>query len=521
MRVKGSMTVFSALSFMLVASFLFALLEAARLQSLVVLADQKTMLGLEAVCTEYQPVLWEEYRLLGLDAAYGSGEFSMERVSGRLSERINRNLERSGDGANMFAMDMRDVEPVSYQLLTDGDGAVFLDCVEGYMKEHLPQELARKLYEKYQENIALEAEASGEDDVQNAQNALNEARKAAEEAEREARENARKQAYEDAGKKDGVKSVKNTGEEKAQENFGSGSGATEAEVENPIELVLMLKQNALLSMVTDVEGLSDREISREDSLERRACEKGTEMVAKNSEWYQKILVTEYLDGYFSDYTDTNTEHALAYELEYVLGGAASDRANLEKVVGKLLLVREAANVAHILSDGKKMEAVKAMATALAGFTGNPAVIKVVEIGIVAAWAYMESVLDVRTLLQGERIALIKSGQQWTTTLGNLLATFESGNRAIDCPGGLSYQDYLKAFVFAMGKKRLACRMMDVMEQNVRFMQKREDFRMDYVIARMGYKVTYQTEPLFCRLSVLGDGGLKSTTIGSTARFSYY
>lgn len=512
MRVKGSMTVFSALAFMLVASFLFALLEAARLQSLAVLAEQKSMLCLEAVCTEYQPVLWEEYRLLGLDAAYGSGEFSMEQVSGRLSERINRNLEGSGDGANILAMELGDVEPVSYQLLTDGDGAVFLECVAGYMEGHLPQEAAKKLCEKYQENIAMEAEAPGEDRVQNAQNALNEARKAAEEAEREARENARKESE--------AKGTAGAAEDTGNAEIPA-EGETKTEIENPIELVLMLKQNALLSMVTDAESLSDREVSTEGSLERRECMRGTAAAAENPEWYQKILVTEYLDAYFSDYTNPSEEHALAYEMEYVLGGAASDRENLEKAVGKLLLVREAANVAHILSDIKKMEAVKGMAAALAGFTGNPAVIKVVEIGIVAAWAYMESVLDVRALLQGDRIALIKSGQQWTTTLGNLLAAFESGNRAADCPGGLSYQDYLKAFVYAMGQRRLAYRMMDIMEQNVRYLQKQDNFRMDYVIGRMGYEVTYQTEPLFCRLSVLGDGGLMTMTVKNTTRFSYY
>ena len=48
MRQRGSMTVFCALAFMLVASFLFALLELARLQSLAGLADRKSELCLEA-----------------------------------------------------------------------------------------------------------------------------------------------------------------------------------------------------------------------------------------------------------------------------------------------------------------------------------------------------------------------------------------------------------------------------------------------------------------------------------------
>ena len=495
------MTVFCALAFMLVASFLFALLELARLQSLAVLADRKSELCLEAVCSEYQPVLWEEYRLLGLDASYGGGGFSMEKVNRKMNGRVSDNLTRDGDGANILALGLSDVRPVSYQVLTDGDGTVFMECVAGYMRQHLPQEAAKKIYERYRENTEVEQSGAKEDSVQNAQNALDEARRAAEE--------------ERADEEDGTKS------EQASPVQGGGDTKAETEKENPIELVLRLKQNALLSMVTDAGALSERRISLEDSIEKRECIEGTAAAPQKPEWYERILVTEYLDAYFSDFTNPNEDHALAYELEYVLGGAASDRENLEKTVGKILLVREAANVAHILGDTGKRQAANEAAALLAGFTGTPAVIKVVEIGIVAAWAYMESVLDVRALLSGERIALIKNAGQWTTTLGNLSAAFESDSHAAGCPDGLSYQDYLKAFLFVMNQKHLTYRMMGIMEQNVRFLQNQNDFRMDYVIGRMDYEVIYQAEPLFSRLSVLGDGRLTTMEIESYTRFSYY
>lgn len=509
MRQKGSMTVFSALAFMLVASFLFALLELARLQSLAVLAERKSILCLESVCAEYQPVLWKEYRLLGLDAAYGGGKFSMEKVNRRLCSRIRGNSERDGDGANILALGLSDVRPVSYQVLTDGDGTVFMKCVAGYMREHLPQAAAKKLYEKYRENAAVEESGSKEDTIQNAQNALDEARRAAED---EAGEEGRTQDETE---------ISEPGGGNAPEQSDTNPPEPAEEMESPIELVLRFKQNALLSTVTNTDNLSGREISLEDCVEKRKCNVGTGTVTEKTEWYDKILVTEYIDAYFSDFTSPSEEHALAYELEYVLGGQASDRANLERAVGKLLLVREAANVTHILGDAGKMQSVKGTAAALAGFTGNPAVIKVVEIGIVAAWAYMESVLDVRTLLLGERIALIKDARQWTTTLGNLPAAFGGDSRAVSCPEGLSYQDYLKAFIFVMSQRQLAYRMMGVMEQNVRFLQNQKDFRMDYVIGGMKYEITYRAEPLFYRLSVLGDERLKTMEIESNTQFSYY
>lgn len=69
-----------------------------------------------------------------------------------------------------------------------------------------------------------------------------------------------------------------------------------------------------------------------------------------------------------------------------------------------------------------------MAEALAGFTGNPAVVRLVQTGVIAAWAYVESILDIRALLAGDKIALIKTETQWTAQFGSLAAAFEDGKR---------------------------------------------------------------------------------------------
>ena len=71
MRKRASITVFSALAFALVASFLMALLEAGRVYQIQTYADMKSTLALESVCAEYQPVLWEEFHLLGWRLRWG------------------------------------------------------------------------------------------------------------------------------------------------------------------------------------------------------------------------------------------------------------------------------------------------------------------------------------------------------------------------------------------------------------------------------------------------------------------
>ena len=68
---RGSITPFCAMSLMLIASLLLTLLEGARVYGLECYADMKAETGMDSVCGEYQPFLWQQYGLLFLDGAYG------------------------------------------------------------------------------------------------------------------------------------------------------------------------------------------------------------------------------------------------------------------------------------------------------------------------------------------------------------------------------------------------------------------------------------------------------------------
>ena len=132
----------------------------------------------------------------------------------------------------------------------------------------------------------------------------------------------------------------------------------------------------------------------------------------------RVMVLEYIGKHFSDYTEPG-KGDLTYEMEYILCGKDTDKKNLESSIERLMRMREAANVAHIIADREKLNQTLMIATSLAGFSGNPAVVKIVQIGVVAAWAYVESILDLRTLLSGGKISLIKSVAEWTTDLKKL------------------------------------------------------------------------------------------------------
>lgn len=77
-----------------------------------------------------------------------------------------------------------------------------------------------------------------------------------------------------------------------------------------------------------------------------------------------------MENIFSDYTEPG-KGDLTYEMEYILCGKDTDKKNLESSIERLMRMREAANVAHIIADREKLNQTLMIATSLAGFSGNP------------------------------------------------------------------------------------------------------------------------------------------------------
>lgn len=82
----------------------------------------------------------------------------------------------------------------------------------------------------------------------------------------------------------------------------------------------------------------------------------------------RVMVLEYIGKHFSDYTEPG-KGDLTYEMEYILCGKDTDKKNLESSIERLMRMREAANVAHIIADREKLNQTLMIATSLAGFPG--------------------------------------------------------------------------------------------------------------------------------------------------------
>ena len=136
--------------------------------------------------------------------------------------------------------------------------------------------------------------------------------------------------------------------------------------------------------------------------------------------------------------------ALAYEVEYILQQQTQDRENLKKTLQEILLLREAVNAAFLFGSSLKAEAETA-AGVIAILLGLPEIKDLAATVILFAWAYAESVKDVRILLRGDKIPLVKSEGSWNTPFSQLLTYRSHLDSYRSSADGMSYQDYIKTY----------------------------------------------------------------------------
>lgn len=241
------------------------------------------------------------------------------------------------------------------------------------------------------------------------------------------------------------------------------------EENNPLHSVQRLKNTDLLTLlVANTEELSNRRIEVEALPSQRTLDEGNWGEHLSEEKTDKVFLVSYLTEHFSNISNAKESRALLYEQEYLLSGCSADRENLEKACKRILSVRMVANYAYLLTDAAKQAEAEALALTLCSLLTVPGIAEVVKHALLLGWAYGESIVDVRTLLKGKKVAAIKSADTWQLQLANLvkLGTEEEVVNEIDAPGGLSYQTYLTGLLFMQNKEVLSMRSLDLIESNL-------------------------------------------------------
>lgn len=238
---------------------------------------------------------------------------------------------------------------------------------------------------------------------------------------------------------------------------------------NPLSSVQRLKNTSLLTLVCEnPEELSGRSIAIDHLPSGRELKAGNWETYASSEGTDKVFFAAYLTEHFGSLLESKESHALLYEQEYLLGGASGDKENLEKVCKQILSIRMVANYGYLLTDTARQAEAEALALTLCSLLTVPGITEVVKHALLLGWAYGESIVDVRVLLKGKKVPVIKTTDTWQLQLANLvnLGTDDEVVNEADVAGGLGYQSYLTGLLAMERKEALSMRSLDLIESNL-------------------------------------------------------
>lgn len=499
-RPKGVITVFLSLVSVLFLSLICTMAESARVQGARVKAEAVFNMGLFSVFGEYEKKLLDQYDILFLDGAYGSGTYHTDKVRLRMEEFMSYNINPdkglSGSRFDPLKMQLEESNITGIVLATDEKGEPFYQQAVTFMKDNLGTEILNKLKkESDQAKEQEEAQKLYEESDKNNIKQLEDLKK--QEAERIEQEKER--IEQEAENKSGDMDSKLPGTTEEE----SVSEEVSPPVENPLEIIKKVKEMGILALVLkDPDALSQKALDLSSVPSGRSLEKGSLPIIREEGGVSgSVLFQEYLLEHFPHMTSQKEKGALDYQLEYILCGKGSDQENLKGVVNRLLLLREGSNFLYALSNQDMQAQAGALAAAIVGILAVPGLVTVTKMALLLAWAYGESLLDVRTLLSGGKIALEKTADTWKLSLENLGRITEllqeDGNSD---QKGLTYPEYLRMLLFTGKKAQYPMRGLDLIEANLRMEDSTKNFRADACMDQVKVNTKWTVQPLFMKVS---------------------
>ena len=480
---RGVITVFFALLTAVFLGLFFALAESVRIQGARAQAANANDMANYSLFSEFEKQLLTDYELFGLDCAYGGSGFSTEQVDAHLEKYLKWN-ERPAQGLSgslffdPWQIRLSESRVTEYALLSDMGGCGFYDQAVAFMKETAAARAVGELYEYYSDAQKMEGLQQTYEEAKSASDtALEGAEHGAEEALAKARE-------------EGVVLKRPRG------------------VVNPLrEIARTVRQGIFTSVIGDAE-LSQSSVSGFSLPSHRLLRRGSMKLKKEPAGLtEDLLFREYLLDHFPDYTERasggegNADGALLYEAEYLAAGKTSDVQNLKSVVLKLVLLREGANYLYCISDLRMNSEAEGLALLLMGWTGIAQLVEAVKQALLVGWAYAESLIDVRTLLLGGRVPLMKDADTWYCSLEQLKdLTSILREPGKDRGRGLRYKDYLRILLNMQPVSQQVKRGMDLVELNMRFRCGFGQFRVDHCLVAARDMAQWTMEPVFSRVT---------------------
>lgn len=471
MKIKAYLTIYLALSLTALLSVVMVLLAGIRKNT----ARMEEELALDtagwSALAEYHQELLKQYDLFFIDTSYNSSYPALEAVGEHVKSYANKNLQNT----NLIDARLGVIGIQEAEIATDCGGQVLKRQIVEYEKNLFGLDKLESLLSEF----GLIGQTQITEDELLRQRDENEKRLANEPP--PVKKVKKKRYYLDTGETEIIEEEE------------------EVPIENPADYVNDLRNKGILGLVIDDGAkISNKAISLEQYLSYRDdIMQGTGILSERmetdsglTEVKEKILLDAYIFQKFGYYGQEKEGAGLDYQVEYLLEGKGTDLENLKGVVNKLLLFREAANAAYLYGDAAKMAEISAMAASVAAVVAAPYLQPMLETSILFAWAYIESIQDVKLLLAGGKVPLLKSASDWQTSLSSIL-DFKGSTVSKDSSRGLSYQQYLSMFILTQKENELLFSMMDVMEMDIRRTDYNENFRMDGCIS--GFRAAAEFE----------------------------
>ena len=456
-----------ALSLLLMLTLLSAALYSARIAAGRVGLSVGLEEGMYSYFGQYDRTLFRKYGLMFVDGGYGQGALQPLKVSNEIKSNASYAVQPKKNTVSI-AKDVLGVKELSaqlegYILATDQNGAPFCRQVTEAMEGKLGKD-------------ALSALLSGLSGEYDRMETFEEQKEAAriEEAD---------QSYDDM--RSGKLDTAAADEEGAGASDTGNAGSTlSEEKKNLIETLRKLRTRGVLSLVLPSEGdVSSYAMDSASLLSQRSLQTGLNLVATSSSGAdQKLMMIAFLTEMFPCYTSQDEEVPMRYQMEYAVAGKSTDAENLKSVCEKLLAAREAANLAFLLANPAKTAEADELALAICSAFGHPELQILVALALKSGWAFAESILDVRELLSGGKIALVKTEDSWQLDIDSLpYVLSDADSLRHSSSNGLSYKNYLRLFLLTKSQTALTKSAMDLTEWNVRQSEGKAGFQLDSCI----------------------------------------
>ncbi len=457
-RKNGSVTIFLALIMSLMVALVAGCLVSVQQASARVQIANAADIGLYSLFAQYDSCLLEEFQLFYLDGGFQNGELNLGKVYDTVAEYMEPVLNQ-----NYQRLTLESGGITGYRLATDNQGQSFRDQAIAYMKETLGTQGIQLLLNKVER---------GSEHVQEQQS-----------TKENAQQGNRLEDY-DRALENATGNVQEVEGEGATESGGEVEAVIPVEpVENPIDTIREIQSMGILELVlSNPSEVSQKQTEVSLLVSNRQLQTGMgifEGMATETWSSDRILFQEYILQQVGNYTRPVSDGVLSYPLEYIIGKHGSDVENLKSVAHRLLLIREGINFVYLLGDGAKRTQAASLATAISAGLLIPMAESIVEMVLLACWAYGESILDVRELLTGGKVPLIKTAENWQLELENLaqlMGRLDTDRRNDD--NGMSYEDYLRVLLYLEHSETQTMKCLDAFELTVRGKEGHEKFRMD-------------------------------------------